>query len=280
MAKVHWKHVTFSLGVVLASVSGCGPAMRTVTVSVPGLAFGATESTAADAGIQIEVLPITEANLSSVISLLQSHGHSAPIATVEVGGVRHRLLAVPPPAFLVRITNGTGHVVRLENAIFRLDTEPDGGRYRAIETSAELVGWARSYHADTLRHSGVPAAAALDSAIARVPLLTRDTVLLDRDVTMFVAAFDVPVRSLPEYYEFLSAQGRVVRLRFAEIPSAFDGAGVVTQTFGPEFALGVELARQQWTCSVAASSWVIDVGNFHDVSVRRRDELSSCIPTE
>lgn len=228
--------LTYTLAIV-----GCGPRFIRGELPLPTLQHR-TAGTTVEGGLEITVHPVTMANYRNTRQL------SVTLPATE--GARVVYSVVPMPAFVVRIVNRTGHVVRLEDAVFRLDAPAQAGssgeRFTAIETHEELLRWARDFYAIPLaKNPGL--APELARAISATPLLTRGSVLLNDDDSTYILAFDLPVRDATAHEEFMRSHPEVV-LRIAEIPVAFDLAGTVTQASDVRFAMDRATEAVQVIC--------------------------------
>jgi len=223
--------------VLLLLAVGCGPRWTEQTISIPTLR-PRTEPTARAGGLEVTVAPITVATM-----------RTTPGVTVRVpirsGAIVYPL--IPMPAFRVRIVNRSGHVVRLEDAVFRLDAPGSGVRFHPIEEIDGVVSWIRTiYAAELARNPGL--AVNLNRGLEQLPLLSRGAVLLDGDDSTFFLVFDLPSQSYADYTALLSAHRELV-LRLAEVPVSFDQAGDVTEASDLRFAMDVVGASITLLCA-------------------------------
>lgn len=245
--------VVIALVVILGLFGGCGPAFRVADVRVPSLAQ-TTVAGASEGAIEVTVTPITLATFRDLPQMPRAR------ATVTQARSHYDIITLPPPAFVVRIVNRTGHVVRLQDAVFRLDDAAHGARFRALESTSELGAWASAFYGAAIRKNP-QVAVALSDAIASIPLLTRDTVLLNDDDTTFVVAFDIPVRSLSDYEAFLRDRPEL-SLRLAELPVALDAAGGVTRAIDLRFGMAATTEVRRMLCRVNVTPSIVTCESF------------------
>jgi hypothetical protein len=239
---MHRSRIALLALAALACVA-CGPSFRITTLAAPSLR-PRTEGTARAGGLEVTVTPITPATMRAI-----------PNASVPVGvpsGVT-RYPTLPMPAFQVRIVNRTGHVVRLDDAVFRLDAPASGERYHALESTSEVIDWARGFYGTTLVKNPM-LAAQLGAEISRLPLLNHDAVLLDGDDSTYLLAFQLPMGSPAELEEFLRTRSELV-LRLAEVPVAFDQAGAVTTASDLRFSMDAQRVDVRVLCEANQNTW-------------------------
>lgn len=155
----------------------------------------------------------------------------------------------PMPAFQVRVSNHTGHVVRLTQTIFRL--QDNLGRAHQIFTGTpELVAWNESIWSQATAAAPDVAAQALPqvrAAVGQIQLMNRSIELLNGDEWSGFLVFNLGVTSNEEALRYLDEVNRLT-LRIAEVPVELDDAGRPTRTAEFSYALDRTQGSIQVTC--------------------------------
>jgi hypothetical protein len=155
----------------------------------------------------------------------------------------------PMPAFQVRVSNHTGHVVRLTQSIFRL--QDNLGRAHQIFTGTpELVAWNESIWSQATAAAPDVAAQTLPqvrAAVGQIQLMNRSIELLNGDEWSGFLVFNLGVNSNEEALRYLDEVNRLT-LRIAEVPVELDDAGRPTRTAEFSYALDRTQGSIQVTC--------------------------------
>lgn len=226
-------------GICALLLGACAPLIRSGTISTPTLtASGGVPSPVPSLTVTVE--PITLQNYTE-----PQFAHFAPVITTPLGSRTFPL--GPMPAFRVVIANHTGHVLRLRDAVFRLDDDARG-QYRAIRSIDDLGDWLASAHAARLaRDPALVSALMRGLDQLRNELLTPDVVMLNDDETTFFLLFNVPGQEPIDYARFLAGRQHLV-VRLAELPVEFDAAGAVTRAIEVQVGMDVTRYEQRVTC--------------------------------
>ena len=205
----------------------------TANVSLPTLrVHGQSEMTKEGITITVEpIVPETEGKYAQVrktvsVTVARQNilsGQSEPVETNVSSTI------VPEPSFYVRVANHTGHVIRFTQTVFRLQ-DTAGRNYPLYSGSSELSAWLEGAWS---KANGPRVAqqvmGQLSSALASLPLMNRNTELLNGDEYSGYLVFNVPSGTKADFDQFLNSFDRLT-LRMAEVPVDVNDAGAVTRT--------------------------------------------------
>ncbi len=141
------------------------------------------------------------------------------------------LSIAPLPCFKVQVANHTGHVLRFTQVVFRLQSGT-GQSFPLIGGTSEIVAWLENT-LNTNDQFGPSVAKQVmpgfTSAVNGLPLLNRNTELLNGDVWTGYLVFNMNISNAKDYNDFLAATERL-SLRLAEMPVGYTEAGAVSKT--------------------------------------------------
>jgi hypothetical protein len=210
----------------VASMPGCGPGIRHASLSHPTVhARGEAEITRD--GLTFSVRPITWETAATFPQIVRTFNIRTPRGTVPGSGA-----IAPMPAFAVRITNHTGHVVRFTQSVIQM-TDNLSNRYTPMATSGELAAWAQSAWSDAIAIDP-SLSSQITSAVGALQIFSRNTEILNGDEWAGYLVFPLPIASTADYRTFLDGL-TALRLRIAEVPVEMGEAGQVTRTTEFEF---------------------------------------------
>lgn len=205
----------------LAATPGCGPGIRHASLLHPTVhASGETEITRD--GLTFSVRPITWETAATFPQIVRTFNIRTPRGVVPGTGA-----IAPMPAFEVRITNHTGHVVRFTQSIIRL-SDNLSRNYAAMPDSGRLLAWAQGAWNDAVAIDP-SLSAQIASAVGALQIFSRNTELLNGDEWTGYLVFELPIASTADYRTLLDSITRFT-LRIAEVPVEVGEAGEVTRT--------------------------------------------------
>jgi hypothetical protein len=222
------------------------------TLQVPTLRVHDQPEVTTD-GMTISVTPITAENVAR-FPMIWKHLSWTSTGTSSTGAVvatqsSGEMCIVPLPAFEVRIANGTGHVVRFTNVVFRL--QPDLGQPPPLFSGTQELQAHNENVIATQNPSlaGNPQIGAqIRAAVGSLRLLDRNTELLNGDSYTGYLVFNLGTNTYEEQVAWMNAAGQRLRLRIAEVPTQLDEAGNVSHTTEFEFNLDKTTAPVAVTC--------------------------------
>lgn len=136
---------------------------------------------------------------------------------------------IPMPAFEVTIINNTKHVLRLNNAVIKLqdgvDDVYDVAYKEDIKARAESIAYQ-----DSVNRGIYWDLATIKSRISAAPLLTQNSELLPGITKKAYVSFNIPVG----YRDFMAGKS-YLKVLFFEIPVETDKAGSTTETVNYTF---------------------------------------------
>lgn len=246
-----------------SALIACGPPPQPVMTSINVPTFRVHDQPEiTKEGLTVSVRPIMDDTVRSFPQIYQTVTYKAKrrqtnmfgqpdptLPMVDAQG-QAELSIIPLPSFKVQITNNTGHVLRFNSVVFRLQSGT-GQSYSLYSGTAELVSWVENL-LNTNESFGPEVAnqvmPKLKTAINGLPLLNRNTSeMLNGDVWNGYLAFNMNVNSAKDYEDFLAATERLT-LRLAEVPITYSDAGAVTKTTEFTFVIDKTTAPLRVKC--------------------------------
>jgi hypothetical protein len=163
-----------------------------------------------------------------------------------------------PPAFQVKVTNNTGHVVKMTGAVFKL-IDAAGNLYDA--TSKDKMAAQQADAIAGLEAQGVvlPAASKsqLNAAMRSIKLLDGNTELLPDMTETFFISFDLPVEPTADAVNKWLSEQTALRLKIYEVPTQTNEAGAITKRVAFEYPVDVQTVRETYEVSLVGGSKLV-----------------------
>lgn len=155
---------------------------------------------------------------------------------------------LPPPAFEVKISNKTGHVLRTAGTVVKL-TDAGGTVYDVMQKDAAVAWVEEAYHGNYEGYSYDATPASVEgaaSAVKRMKFLTENAQILPDYTETFLLAFENPAGTdLVKLIDWLK-DNKTLSLRIFDIVVETDAAGNPTKKASFEFPIAVKSIRETW----------------------------------
>lgn len=180
------------------------------------------------------------------------------VKTVDVARQGH-VMQVPwmlltPPVFEVKITNKTGHVVKMTGAVFKL-VDAAGNLYDALPKDKAIAHEMDA--ADAVARQGIVVPESSKHQIAQgikqLKVLDENTQLLPDLSDTFFLSFELPIEPTGEALSTWLATQTSLQLKIYEVPTQTNDAGAVTKRVAFEFPLVVTTYRDTYEVGLMGS---------------------------
>jgi hypothetical protein len=206
-------------------------------------------------------------SIEAAVKDIQSMGKDARLSKkvdavrrTDAGPVEMQLgwILLNPPAFQVKVTNTTGHVVKMTGAVFKL-IDQAGNLYDA--TTKDRMAAQQADAISTLEGQGItltPASKSqLNAAVRNLKLLDSNTEFLPDMSETFFLSFDIGVEPTEQAVNQWLSQQAALRLKIYEVPTQTDPAGAITKRVAFEFPVDVKTVRETYEDSMIGGSKLV-----------------------